>query len=655
MEEQMKEKVQQSKSEITQDTTMQENISKESASQTSVQKMTSPKGNEKFYLIIGILCVIIAILGTLLGVQSCSDVGKSGDGAKQESDVKDNSTKKKDSDDDADSDSADNKKESDTDSANAENAEGESVSQQAGGQTSDEQKNDESGDKLDATLFHMEIALSNEWKGDATSQFVQYDMKFTNVSSEVIKDWTITIPFTTDVTLSQGWGGEVTVDGKNMTIVPVSYTAEVAAGATIEIGVIVSANGYAYPTEYTVATSSATETIAINYQVLKSDNDDGTTTDNQNQEQQETSVANNSQADNQQSANNQSQQSTGNQSQQSNNQSAQTQQISNQQSARSTDSQTTKKVNAVTGDFKKHGALSVKGTNIYDKNGKIFQIQGISTHGLSWFPQYVNKDAFKDMKNLGVNTIRLAMYTADYNGYCSGGNQEELKTLVNNGVEYASDLGMYVIIDWHILNDNNPNQNIDSAKAFFMEMSKKYASYDNVLYEICNEPNGGTAWDDGSDNDIKSYAETIIKTIRKKDKDAIIIVGTPNWCQDVDVVSQSPLDTSKYKNIVYALHFYAATHKDDIRNKMETAYNNGLPMLVSEFSICEASGNGYNDIDSANTWMQQLDNYGIGCVAWNLANKDESSSLLNSSCTKTSGFTEEDFSESGKWYLSALK
>lgn len=105
---------------------------------------------------------------------------------------------------------------------------------------------------------------------------------------------------------------------------------------------------------------------------------------------------------------------------------------------------------------------------------------------------------------------------------------------------------------------------------------------------------------------------------------------------------------------MYALHFYAATHKDSLRNKLISAYNQGLPIFVSEFSICEASGNGWNDTGSAGQWMNLLNSYGISYVAWNLSNKAESSSLLNSSCGKTGGFSYDDFSESGKWYLNQL-
>ena len=56
----------------------------------------------------------------------------------------------------------------------------------------------------------------------------------------------------------------------------------------------------------------------------------------------------------------------------------------------------------------------------------------------------------------------------------NAGYKESMHEKVSEGVEYAKKLGMYVIIDWHILNDNNPNQNKESAKKFFTEMANKY-------------------------------------------------------------------------------------------------------------------------------------------------------------------------------------
>ena len=296
-----------------------------------------------------------------------------------------------------------------------------------------------------------------------------------------------------------------------------------------------------------------------------------------------------------------------------------------------------------------HGKLSVNGVDIVDKDGKKFQLKGVSTHGLAWFPDYVNKDAFKSIRDdWGANLIRLAMYTDESGGYCTDGDKNKLKELVKSGVDYATDLGMYVIIDWHILHDLTPMKYKDEAIAFFEEMSALYKDYDNVLFEICNEPNGGTSW-----SEVKEYAEEVIPVIRKNCPDAIIIVGTPTWSQDADIASKDQIEG--YDNIMYAVHFYAATHKDDLRNKVKTARSNGAPVFISEFSICDASGNGAIDYDSAEEWMKLLNDENISYATWNLSNKNESSSLISSDCNKTSGWSEDEMSETGAWLREQLQ
>ena len=295
-----------------------------------------------------------------------------------------------------------------------------------------------------------------------------------------------------------------------------------------------------------------------------------------------------------------------------------------------------------------HGELAVRGTSLVDEHGNPYQLQGVSTHGIGWFPDYVNKAGFQTMRDeWGINCVRLAMYTWEYNGYCSGGNQAQLKQLVNDGVSYATELGLYVIIDWHVLQDLDPNNNTQAAIAFFDEMSERYADYDNVIYEICNEPNGGVSW-----ASIKQYAMQVIPVIKANNPDAVIIVGTPNWSQDVDIASNDPI--TGYTNIMYAIHFYAETHRDSLRQKMQTAINNGLPIFCSEFGICDASGNGTINTTEANNWIAAMDANNISYCIWNLSNKAESSSLIQSGCNLTSGWSESDLSESGRWYVGVL-
>lgn len=296
------------------------------------------------------------------------------------------------------------------------------------------------------------------------------------------------------------------------------------------------------------------------------------------------------------------------------------------------------------------GRLHVKGTKLVDKKGHEVQLRGVSTHGLSWYPQYVNDKCFAQLHDKwGANVVRLAMYTEEYNGYCSGDakNRSDLKKLIKKGVRLAKKHKMYVIVDWHILSDGNPNSHKKEAKAFFREMSREFKGYNNVIYEICNEPNNGTSW-----KEIKSYAKSVISTIRKNDKKAVIVVGTPTWSQDVDQAAADPI---KGDNIMYALHFYAATHKADLRNKMTAAINKGLPVFVTEYGICDASGNGAIDKEEANRWVQTMDEYGVSYIAWNLSNKQESSSIIKSSCPKVSGFKKSELSDEGRWLYNLLR
>ncbi len=296
---------------------------------------------------------------------------------------------------------------------------------------------------------------------------------------------------------------------------------------------------------------------------------------------------------------------------------------------------------------KKWGALQVKGTDLVSASGAKVQLKGVSTFGIIWDEgrANINKEAFSTLKGWGTNLIRLAVYTEEYGGYCNTSDGVQTSTLnqtIYDAVSYATDLGMYVIIDWHILKDGNPNTHIAEAKQFFADMSRKYANYDNVLYEICNEPNGSTTW-----SDVKKYADTIIPIIRENDPDAIILVGTPTWSQDVDQVASNPV--KQKKNVMYVMHFYAATHKEWLRDKLKSARAAGTPVFITECSSCSADGNGSIDYSSANEWKKLINDNKISFVGWSLSNKNETSAIIRSSCSKHSGWSDSELTDSGRY------
>lgn len=293
--------------------------------------------------------------------------------------------------------------------------------------------------------------------------------------------------------------------------------------------------------------------------------------------------------------------------------------------------------------------LHVDGTFLKNESGSIVQLKGISTSGIGWYPQYVNELLFKEFKEeWKSDIIRIAMYTEEDDGYCSDGDKEFLKSVVDKGVKAAADNDMYAIVDWHILSDNNPHINKEEAKKFFEEMVPKYVDYTNVIYEICNEPNGNeVTW-----QVVKEYAKEIIPIIRKYDKKAVILVGTPKWSQLVLEAEKDRITIDD--NLMYVLHFYAGTHKDELRESMQKAIDKGLPIFVSEYGIVDASGNGAVNLEETEKWIALMNKNKVSYCMWNLSNRNETSAMVKPECDKIHGFEPDDLTPAGNWLKEML-
>ena len=301
--------------------------------------------------------------------------------------------------------------------------------------------------------------------------------------------------------------------------------------------------------------------------------------------------------------------------------------------------------------FEKYGKLHVEGKNLVDEKNNVVQLKGISTHNLNEYPQYVNAEAFKQFRDeYNVSIMRLAMYAAfadNHAGYSDSDDEHraKLEDLIVKGVEICDQLGLYCMVDWHILLDYDPNMHTDMALRFFKSICQKLKKYDNVIYEICNEPNMNletkeeVSWDD-----IKRYANQVIPAIKEIDDSKVIIVGTTIWSQGVDKAADAPLD---YDNIMYTLHFYADTHRDQLRDKFKYARGKDLPIFVTEFGVGRADGDGDINEEQSKIWIDLLNSEKISHIIWNLSNKAETSSLIDSKCEKTFGFTDADLSPCG--------
>jgi len=283
---------------------------------------------------------------------------------------------------------------------------------------------------------------------------------------------------------------------------------------------------------------------------------------------------------------------------------------------------------------KQHGQLSVHGTQLVDKNNNPVVLRGMSFGWHSMWPRFYNEKAVSWLKkDFNCNVVRAAIgielgemsYKKDPQF-----SKEKIEAVVNGAIK--SDI--YVIIDWH-----SHNINLEEAKEFFGEISKKYAKYSNVIYEIFNEP------DYESWSEIKAYAEEVITVIRENDPNNIILVGSPHWDQDVDRPAEDPI--TGFNNIMYTMHFYAATHGKDLRDRTDKAIKSGLPIFVSESAGMEASGDGPLNIKAWQEYIDWMESRKLSWITWSVSDKDETCSILKKSAKSEGKWKDEDLKESG--------
>ncbi|MEO6723041.1 MAG: glycoside hydrolase family 5 protein [Ferruginibacter sp.] len=282
---------------------------------------------------------------------------------------------------------------------------------------------------------------------------------------------------------------------------------------------------------------------------------------------------------------------------------------------------------------KKNGSLKVSGTQLVNQKNEPVVLNGMSFGWSCFHSRFYTAGVVKQLhKDWNCNVVRAALGVEPEGGYLkdSAKSIQLIKTVVDAAIKE----GIYVIIDWH-----SHNINLDASKNFFKEMATAYGSYPNVIYEIFNEPDYET-WPE-----VKAYSEEVIATIRAIDPDNIILVGSPHWDQDINLPAEDPI--RGIDNLMYTVHFYAATHKQSLRDKTDAAIAKGLPVFVSESAGMEASGDGKLNDEEWQKWIDWMAAKKISWVTWSVSDKNESCSVLNPSASSNGYWEERDLKESG--------
>lgn len=296
------------------------------------------------------------------------------------------------------------------------------------------------------------------------------------------------------------------------------------------------------------------------------------------------------------------------------------------------------------GGIEEHGRLRVKGTRLYDQHGDPVALRGLSSHGIAWYPEYTNYQALETLKDYGASAFRIAMYVEQNDGYLE---EPELNTkLLYSAIENSLAADLYTIVDWHVLRDEDPNHYLEEAVSELEKVAERYGNHPGILYEICNEPNGDTTYED-----IAAYAARVIPAIRSHAPDALILVGTPDFCTSLSGAIEDPLP---YENLLYTYHYYAGVSDCAFAVKeIGRGIRSGLPVFVSEWGL-DSRGAEEEHWEETRVFLDFLEGNQIGWISWSLSNKDEGYSMIRPDCTKLHGWTQDELTDTGRFVLQYL-
>jgi hypothetical protein len=276
-------------------------------------------------------------------------------------------------------------------------------------------------------------------------------------------------------------------------------------------------------------------------------------------------------------------------------------------------------------------------------SGNEVVVQGMS---LFWSMDDINGSPFWNadyvtglVNKQKIQLIRAPMGVDDaWDGaqhYFTNGMTATYQSLMDAVVESAIKNDIYVIIDYH---SHKASDNVTNAKTFFSRMAQKWGDYDNVIFEVFNEPiyqSWGT---------VKNYANEVVAEIRKY-SDNLIVVGSPLWSSTPNSALGSTVTGT---NIAYTFHFYAAYDDENGHHEIDdqgqnavNAMNGGLSVFVTEWGNSGPNGKGEVIPQRSKAWYDWMKDNKLSGANWSVSTKGESASYFDGSAW--------NYSTSGLW------
>lgn len=280
--------------------------------------------------------------------------------------------------------------------------------------------------------------------------------------------------------------------------------------------------------------------------------------------------------------------------------------------------------------------VSVKGNQFVTAEGRPIVFRGLAASDLDKLKRndQWNKGYFEQARTWGANVIRLPVHPAAWRIR----GQERYSKLLDEGVAWAGEVGLYVIIDWHSIGNLEAqkflggsselyparlyNTTKEETLEFWRFMAKRYAGNNTVaFFELFNEPATGGDLGECSWERWKTFMESVITAIRAEGGTAVPLVAGFNYGYDLTPVAKSPLNA---EGIGYVAHPYPMKREKPWPEKWTKDWGfvaEKYPVFASELGYCLAEDKGAHiPVISDDSYVEAITGYcaekGISYAVW---------------------------------------
>lgn len=244
-------------------------------------------------------------------------------------------------------------------------------------------------------------------------------------------------------------------------------------------------------------------------------------------------------------------------------------------------------------------SIHVEGNHFVNSNGEIMVFHGVNISD----PDKLKNDGkwtkshLQEVKNWGANIVRLPIHPTRWRDR----GQEEYLELLDEAVKWASELELYLILDWHSIGNLKTEvyhhdmyvTNIEETNEFWDIVSKRYAGEPVVaMYELYNEPVNDGKFEGLDWAEWKKMNEVMIDIIRKNDPEAAVLVTGFGWGYDLSPIASDPIER---EGIAYVSHPYPQKREQPWEPKWQEDWgfaSEKYPVILTEigFALPEEKG-----------------------------------------------------------------